>query len=196
MNVRFSIEPMTEIVSRFIDYRGKSPRKVSDGIPLITAKIIKEKVVVEPNEFIPFDEYSTWMRRGIPSPGDVIITTEAPMGEVAQVPNYKAAFAQRLLILQPTKSKINSAYLMWSLTMPFAREQMRKRSTGSTVVGIRSKEFKKLVIPLPPLDLQTKFASIVESIEQQKTRLKAHLAELDTLFASLQSRAFNGELVA
>jgi type I restriction enzyme S subunit len=52
------------------------------------------------------------------------------------------------------------------------------------------------VIPLPPLDLQARFASIVESIEHQKTRLKAHLAELDTLFASLQSRAFNGELVA
>jgi type I restriction enzyme S subunit len=49
---------------------------------------------------------------------------------------------------------------------------------------------------LPPLDLQARFASIVESIEQQKARLRAHLAELDTLFASLQSRAFNGELVA
>jgi type I restriction enzyme S subunit len=53
-----------------------------------------------------------------------------------------------------------------------------------------------LNLVIPPLGLQTRFASIVESIEQQKARLKAHLAELDTLFASLQSRAFNGELVA
>ena len=47
---------------------------------------------------------------------------------------------------------------------------------------------------VPPLPLQRRFATIVESVEQQKTRLRAHLAELDTLFASLQHRAFNGAL--
>ena len=45
-----------------------------------------------------------------------------------------------------------------------------------------------------PLDLQNRFATIVESVEQQKARQCAHLAELDTLFASLQSRAFRGDL--
>ena len=49
-------------------------------------------------------------------------------------------------------------------------------------------------VPIPPLDLQHGFADIVESIEQQKARMRCHLEELDTLFASLQSRAFNGEL--
>ncbi len=52
----------------------------------------------------------------------------------------------------------------------------------------------KVKVVLPPLDLQHRFAAIVESIEQQKARQHAHLAELDTLFASLQSRAFRGEL--
>jgi len=47
---------------------------------------------------------------------------------------------------------------------------------------------------VPPLDLQDRFTTIVESVEHQKTRFRAHLAELDTLFASLQHRAFNGEL--
>lgn len=47
---------------------------------------------------------------------------------------------------------------------------------------------------VPPLPLQRRFAAIVESVEQQKTRLRAHLAELDTLFASLQDRAFKGAL--
>lgn len=47
---------------------------------------------------------------------------------------------------------------------------------------------------VPPLPLQRRFATIVESVEQQKTRLRAHLAELDTLFASLQDGAFKGAL--
>ena len=52
----------------------------------------------------------------------------------------------------------------------------------------------KIKIYLPPLPLQRRFATIVESVEQQKTRLRAHLTELDTLFASLQDRAFKGAL--
>jgi len=47
---------------------------------------------------------------------------------------------------------------------------------------------------MPPLKVQQQFAKIAQSIEHQKTRHRAHLAELDTLFASLQSRAFRGEL--
>ena len=47
---------------------------------------------------------------------------------------------------------------------------------------------------LPPLAEQRGFATIVESVEQQKASQRAHLAELDTLFASLQSRAFRGDL--
>ena len=52
----------------------------------------------------------------------------------------------------------------------------------------------RMLILVPPLNLQHRFATIVESIEQQKTRHRTHLAELDTLFASLQARAFDGEL--
>lgn len=62
--------------------------------------------------------------------------------------------------------------------------------------SLSGSQIQSLPITIPPLDLQTRFASIVESIEHQKTWLKAHLAELDALFSSLQSRAFNGELVA
>lgn len=62
------------------------------------------------------------------------------------------------------------------------------------MANINAQEFQAIPIPKPPLALQRRFATIVESVEQQKDRLRAHLAELDTLFASLQSRAFNGEL--
>ena len=61
--------------------------------------------------------------------------------------------------------------------------------------GLNMGIIKKLPIPLPPLELQKHFASIVASIEKQKAQQRAHhLVELDTLFASLQSRAFKGEL--
>ncbi|SFM99122.1 type I restriction enzyme, S subunit [Nitrosomonas communis] len=55
-------------------------------------------------------------------------------------------------------------------------------------------ELKVAPIPIPPLPLQHHFATIVESVEKQKMQMYAHLTELDALFASLQARAFNGEL--
>jgi type I restriction enzyme, S subunit len=70
--------------------------------------------------------------------------------------------------------------------------------TGRIVEAARANvslaNLRELPIPLPPLPLQQKFAAIVESVERQKAAQRAHLAELDALFAALQHRAFRGEL--
>ena len=67
------------------------------------------------------------------------------------------------------------------------------RTTNGTH-KVNQRLLSSIVFPVPPADLQRRFATIVESIEEQKARQRAHLAELDTLFASLQSRAFRGDL--
>lgn len=75
------------------------------------------------------------------------------------------------------------------------QRELEKRKSGTTsVFAVYWKSLRTLPVLVPPRDLQHRFATFVESIERQKTRLRAHLAELDTLFASLQSRAFNGQL--
>lgn len=70
--------------------------------------------------------------------------------------------------------------------------------TGRIVEAARANvslaNLRELPLPLPPLPLQQKFAAIVESVERQKAAQRAHLAELDALFAALQHRAFRGEL--
>ena len=66
--------------------------------------------------------------------------------------------------------------------------------SGSTRAKLNQTQLNKARFPLPPLDRQRRFAAIIESVEQQRASQRAHLAELDTLFASLQSRAFRGDL--
>ena len=66
--------------------------------------------------------------------------------------------------------------------------------SGSTRAKLNQTQLNKVRFLLPPLDLQHRFGALVESVEQQKANQRAHLAELDTLFASLQSRAFRGDL--
>ncbi len=68
------------------------------------------------------------------------------------------------------------------------------KNKGVAVKHLHLVDVRGLKILIPPLNQQRRFAAIVESVEQQKTRHRAHLAELDTLFASLQSRAFRGDL--
>ena len=74
------------VLERIIDYRGKTPTKTDSGIPLITAKNVRMGFIdEEPKEFISEREYDSWMTRGIPLKGDVLFTTEAPLGNVAQI---------------------------------------------------------------------------------------------------------------
>lgn len=67
-----------------------------------------------------------------------------------------------------------------------------ERTAGQT--GVNLQFLNKYPTYIPPLDLQRRFATAVESVEGQKDLQRAHLAELDTLFSSLQQRAFNGGL--
>jgi type I restriction enzyme, S subunit len=66
--------------------------------------------------------------------------------------------------------------------------------TTSGLNTISVSKVRESLVYLPPISLQQDFATIVQSVEQQKSRLRAHLDELDTLFGSLQARAFAGEL--
>ena len=77
------------------------------------------------------------------------------------------------------------------------RTKLYLQAKCKSIVGmanINAKEFQAIPIPKPPVELQREFASLVHAVESQKSRLRTHLTELDTLFASLQSRAFAGEL--
>lgn len=87
---------LIEVLDALIDYRRKTPKKTTSGVPLITAKIIKKGRIESPTEFISVDDYDSWMVRGFPKVGDVVLTTEAPLGEVAQLDNANIALAQRV----------------------------------------------------------------------------------------------------
>ena len=82
-------------------------------------------------------------------------------------------------------------YFMWFMAQNGGFRDFTNTATIAHLTGIR---LRSLPTPLPAFALQRRFAAIVQSVEQQKTRQRAHLAELDTLFASLQSRAFRGDL--
>jgi restriction endonuclease S subunit len=155
-----SIEDKLE---KIIDYRGKTPRKTSSGVPLITAKNVREGFIDEdPREFIATEDYDSWMTRGIPKPGDVLFTTEAPLGNVAKIPNYKMALAQRIITLCPNREVLDSEYLYWLLMWSESQRRIQQKGTGTTVLGIKQSVFRKIFFRFPPIEEQRKIVSILK----------------------------------
>ena len=156
---------LIDILDKVIDYRGKTPQKTESGIPLITAKIIKDGRILPPNEFIAENNYEKWMVRGIPQEGDVVLTVEAPLGEVAQLDNRKIALAQRVVTLRGKKGVLDNTYLKYFLMSNIGQARLKARETGTTVTGIKQSELKEVLIDCPDYTTQIKIASILNAID-------------------------------
>ncbi len=186
--------------TNFIDYRGKTPLKTPAGIRLITAKNIKKGVLLEePKEFIDPDNYETWMTRGIPEKGDILFTTEAPLGNVAQLDtDEKVAFAQRVIIIQPSIS-IEKDFLKYLLLSHPIQKKINDNGTGATVKGIKSKLLKLIEISFPKsITEQEAIVSKLNSLDDVTKNLEStyqkKLTALEELKKSLLHQAFNGGL--
>ena len=107
---------LEDVLECLIDYRGKTPTKTATGIPLVTAKIVKNGFVQKPDEYIAESDYESWMTRGFPEIGDVLLTTEAPLGEVAQLNIKRVALAQRLVTLRGKKKILDNGFLKYFFT--------------------------------------------------------------------------------
>ncbi|ECF5898435.1 restriction endonuclease subunit S [Salmonella enterica] len=158
---------LEDCMDAIIDYRGKTPKKVDNGIPLITAKIIKNGRIQEVSEFIAIDDYDNWMVRGLPLEGDVVLTTEAPLGEVAQLDARKVALAQRVITLRGKKGILENDYLLYLLQSSFVQNQLDGRASGSTVTGIKQSELREIILRLPPVALQKSISHQLKCLDKK-----------------------------
>lgn len=185
MSSEWIFAPLENCLDALIDYRGKTPEKTSAGIPLITAKIIKRGRIEKPTEFIAADNYDSWMRRGIPKEGDVVLTVEAPLGEVAQLGPEKIALAQRVVTLRGKKGVLDNSYLLYLLQTEEMLEQLKARATGTTVLGIKQSELRKVSLSLPPIDQQVAAAQTLKALDDRISLLRETNATLEAIAQAL-----------
>jgi len=117
------------------------------------------------------------MRRGLPKQGDILVTTEAPLGEVAQLRTpEKVALAQRVILLRGKSDLIDQGYYFQTFKSDFVQAELKSRGTGTTVLGIKQSELLKVRIPYYPLPTQQKIAAILSAyddlIENNTRRIK------------------------
>ena len=174
-----------------IDYRGKTPEKVEYGLPFITAKNVRmHQMNLEPREYISKETYDKVMVRGFPKEGDVVFTTEAPLGNVCRIPHFDTEFyiGQRIVTLQT--EKLEPIYLEYALSSDDFKTKYMGKSSGSTVTGIRVRLLEQLTIPVPPRELQEQFAAFVEQTDKSKLVVQKSLDQLETLKKALMQQYF------
>ena len=182
-------------LDRIIDYRGRTPAKVESGVPLLTAKNVRDGYIgEEPREFIAESDFNSWMTRGIPIPGDVLFTTEAPMGNVALVPEYRIALAQRLITLCPKPNELSQAYLFWLLHWKRSTERLELLTSGSTVVGVKQSVFRNVEFSFPGLAEQQRISVILNSLNRASENQSNKLAKLRSLKTALMQDLLTGDV--
>ena len=176
-------------VTRFFDYRGKTPLKQSHGVRLITAKNVRPGYFSDaPRDYVSEENYLRHMVRGLPENGDILFTTEAPLGNACQL-DFKDRYAlgQRLITIQPILS--NKKYFLYVLCSKAIQRQLIEKSSGITAKGIKSSRLVDVLIPLPPLAEQDFIVKQVDNLiachQHLHNEVERALRRAEALLASM-----------
>ena len=192
------IVSVTELCSLVVDCVNKTAPTVDYITPykmIRTTNVRAGKVDTSRVSYVEGEVFIRWNRRATPLPGDVILTREAPVGEVGILSSEDNVFlGQRLMLYRADPRSASPEYLLWALRSPFAQRQFDRHGSGSTVKHLTVPICTSINIPRPPLELQLKFTQRVRTIDALKLKCEDSVTNIDELFASSQYDAFSSEL--
>jgi len=182
-------------ITSYVDYRGKTPEKSDSGIFLITARNIREGYIDYEcsKEYIPVENYEEVMRRGKPLIGDVLITTEAPCGNIASIDKEGIALAQRVIKFRG-KENIYNYFLKFYFLSDFFQKKLFEKATGGTVKGIKGSQLHKMIVKFPTLPEQQKVADFLTQIDNKINQLAKKKQLLERYKKGVMQQIFSQEI--
>jgi len=169
----WDVESMLGISQKIMDYRGRTPRKLGMNwgggeIPALSAGNVRRGFIDFSAEcyFGSEELYQRWMTQGSTEKGDVLFTTEAPLGNVALVPDgRKYILSQRTILIRGALEKALNEYIFQVLISENFQRILLEYSSGSTAKGIQRRRFEKLQIALPKLEEQRDIATALSDMD-------------------------------
>ena len=207
----WELETLLNVSDQIMDYRGRTPKKLGfewggGEIPALSAGNVKAGYIDFDAEcYYGSDElYRRWMTRGDIKKGDILFTTEAPLGNVALVPDDRRyILSQRTVLLQVNSEIASSRYLFQSMLSDAFQRVLADYSSGSTAKGIQRKKFEQLYVALPPTKAEQEAIAealsdadaLIESLEQliAKKRQIKQGAMQELLTGKKRLPGFSGE---
>ncbi|MEO5812851.1 MAG: restriction endonuclease subunit S [Rhodanobacter sp.] len=190
------LSTVADLAEQVTDGEHLTPKRTLVGIKLLSARNVRDGFIdMEKVDYIDDKEYKRISRRCKPTFGDVLISCSGTIGRVASVETDEAFSLVRSVALVRLKRVVmNYKFFESYMRTPSLRALMTKRANASSQANLFQGPLKEIPVYLPPLELQQIFAHRITAVETLKATHRAALTELDALFASLQHRAFRGEL--
>jgi type I restriction enzyme, S subunit len=188
---------LEEISRKITDGEHLNPQSAEDGVPIVMAgNVLEDFVDLDGCKVVAISMGQKYRKKCDPEIGDLLIVSRGATIGRSCIVNTDSLFCLMgsVILLKVEKDLVESRYLSAVLKHPDMQHRLYGTSGSSAQQAIYLKDLKKFVCPLPPLPLQQEFARRVAAIEKLKAVHRASLSEMDALFASLQHRAFRGEL--
>ncbi|SDD13549.1 type I restriction enzyme, S subunit [Algoriphagus faecimaris] len=190
------------LTRNIIDYRGVTPRKLGmdwgDGeIVALSAGNVKKGFIDYSSECYFGSEslYKRWMRNGDVEKDDIVFTLEAPLGNIALIPdNRKYILSQRTILLQLEKDKYESSFIFQVLISNTFQNYISKSATGSTAQGIKRTTFEKLIISVPEnIEEQKAIAQILSDMDAEIEQLETKKAKCQSIKQGMMQELLTGK---
>ena len=193
---RLQTAKLLDACIRVTDGTHQSPKWSATGNPfLFISNIVTGEITFDTQKFISDATHAELTRRCPIEIGDVLYSTVGSYGVPALVrTSNKFAFQRHIAHIKPRGEILDSEFLRAMLASPPLKRQADKAARGIAQKTVNLADIKEFVIFTPLIQDQRDFAHRITAIESLKSRHRTALSELDTLFASLQHRAFRGEL--
>ena len=190
----WNLKDMESLCSKIVDCPHSTPQKseIKTDYPCIRTSELKEgEIYWDSMQYLEEEEYYKRIARLKPEAGDIVFGREGSIGNAVILPKgYYFSLGQRTMLLR-VNDCVNNIFLLRTIISEWLRKQIRIANVSSTVAHVNIKDFKKFLIPLPPLALQQEFAEKIEAIESMKAKVRQSLKESEQLFNSRMDYYFN-----
>ena len=186
-----------EVAQKITDGEHLNPEFSTSGMPIVMAgNVLDERIDLDNAKSVEWELGKRFRKKCDPEPGDLLLVSRgATIGRQCVVGSaHDFCLMGSVILIKPSKERVDSRFLSTFLRHPVSQSALYRTSGSSAQQAIYLKDLQNLNCVLPPIDLQHEFARQVTAVEKLKMAQRASLAELDALFATLQHRAFRGEL--
>ena len=182
----WEVKSLFDALEEFMDFRGRTPKKLKmdwsdEGIIALSALNVRMGKIdfTVDAKYGSEKLYKKWMTKGDLCKNDILFTMEAPLGNVALVPDYRKYILSQRVVALKVMDEINAIYLSYYMRGREFQTFLVNNATGSTAKGISQRNLKGAIIPIPPLKEQEKIAEILSTTDN-------HIEDLDRLIADYE----------
>lgn len=171
-----------------VDCPHATPKWTDSGVVVLRNQNIKAgRLDLSSPSYTDEEHYLGRIRRADPRAGDIVITREAPMGDVCQIPpGLRCCLGQRQVLLRPDPTKVEPRFLLFALQSPYLQHQIGwNEGTGSTVSNLRIPVLEALRVPTPPLAVQIEIALLLGALDDRLALLRETNATLEAIAQAL-----------